>query len=952
MTFDAPFIAGPNACSSQNPCMGPPLSAKLCLTGSASGSPDSAQYVCLNSFPSGHEMTPSGLGCFSSQAHCHSGANACNAQSPCVFEPSLCSYGSSANAGFYWACVAQIPRGALPNSAGLFCFDSIANCHSAPNACSAVSGTPCTFDATLCSSGLALTSSNSFFCNLSMPRGASLAASGVLCYEDNETCLLGPNSCNSLSPCGSPLFGICSSGYVMCPLDLPQGAIATSSGLCFTSSDECATGTACDFFSQPCAERTSCPSSAPFVCRLPAAAKTQPYHVSFALEANNVTRDIELSVSASVASMLSVSVSDVDVSANGPGSATTRRLLSVQLVVDITCVNASIASQLSSSISAISSQDTLSLPPGVQAPPGGLVATVMVPPSATPRSISSFHDLSLELAVSRPTIWITRDLAPPDTSGNETMSALIVLAQSNITIIGNVTACMGLCTLDAGYLSQHFIVFAEASLTLVNLALINGAARGTSGTDVTLNGGSINAGADATLAFINCILANNSALYGTGGAVFSRGNVVFDRATTDGFSNNSAAAGLDSFVCNRSNAFFDDTTASCTACPPGQLPFQGKCNLCTTNTYWPGGLPLAGSEEADRGVCTRCPALTSTSGQGAPHVAFCNCPAGFYRSPISAVSDPGSIACLPCPTGAVCPGEGDNRAYALANYWRGNSVDSPVFYSCDQNMCVAETFVDLVAYTSHTLGDLSLPYPLGATTRTVYTSADAGGLLCSVLHQDGLCVGNLRESNCAQGAEGLVCSRCAPGYANQIGFCKPCTDSDKITNWTVAGRILAAVMGSVSVILFMMVLAWYPLLSSAARDLINSSIEWVVSRPSHIMKSVTRKLSLAARMRREEKLQRQRNRKRLFAAMGRHYGGLFVCLMIIVGDLQLVGSFKDSMAIPWPKAYAVFSAVFRAASIQPFNMPRCVCVFMHQPQSAQLLLPAPALLCQPRLHCA
>jgi hypothetical protein len=233
----------------------------------------------------------------------------------------------------------------------------------------------------------------------------------------------------------------------------------------------------------------------------------------------------------------------------------------------------------------------------------------------------------------------------------------------------------------------------------------------------------------------------------------------------------------------------------------------------------------------------------------------------------------------------------------------------------------------------------------------VYTSGDASNLLCTELQNEDLCVESLRASNCAQGSAGLVCSLCAPGYANQAGFCKPCSDSDKITNWATAGQITAVVLGTCSFILLIVLLIWYPLLSSDLQDVLKTTIERVLSTPSHVLKSFTRKLSLLTLKRQEEKRQRQQNCERLFAAMGRHYGGLFVCIMMIVGDLQVVGSFKDSMAIPWPKAYTTFGAAFRAASIQPFTLPRCD--FMHQPAVLTSSDSQPlALLHQSRLHCS
>ena len=963
---------GPNACDTSNPCAGPPIASKLCSSGSYMGSlaPQSSPppsltsslalsppppggactakalqttegpFICLKSVPVSSATVSNGLACFSCQSECESAPNSCNADTPCVFQPSLCSYGAAAGASASWTCEAEMPRGGLPNSAGLLCFDSLTNCHHSPTACSDSPGRQCTFNTTLCSSGLASTSSNSYFCGLSMPHGATVPDSGIICYDGKDTCLGGPNSCDSVSaPCVVPtLPGVCPSGQFMCPQDLPLNATVTPSGLCFSTSASCETGTPCDYLSLPCSTSTSCPASAPYICKLATVPKSAnaAFFVSFSLAASNTSNTTVLATRIAFAALLNISVADVNVTA--PNATAGRRLLAgvVQLSVTVTSSSNATAVSLTSTIATIPpSTLALALPPGVQPPVGGLRPTVLAPASALPMPIMTYQCLSTELGLSRPTIWILRHLVMGAGDG----VAMRVPAGSNVTIVGNTSACLGganisgtwiagddptgtgLCTLDASYLSQHFLVSKGSSLTLINFALVNGAARGADGSDTTFNGGSVNAGAGSSVTFINCTFANNSALYGTGGAVYTAGDVTYGDDTTFVGLNNTAFAGFEMFTCNPDNVFFDNTTGLCPACPPGQLLTSANpltCKICPSGTYWPGGLPPPGVTD-----CTACPFLTSTTGTGAPHVAFCNCVAGFFRTPMSNVSDPGSVICSPCPDGAVCPGQGDNRAYALEGFWRGDSVDSVEFYECEETLCVEEEHMEAAMYSVRRL-DRTLVYPAGSiAVNDVNTSFDAGGLVCVDLHQPELCISPERTPSCRAGHAGLLCGLCEPGFTIQNGLCVACADGARVTDWGLALEIIVAIVGGTCIILFLMLLVWYPLLPPVWKERIADWMAWVTELPSRALRVVKKKVSAA--IAKKEKARQERKYKKLIDAMSHHSSELFVCVMIIVADLQIVGSFKESMAVPWPKAYATFGVILRAVNIQLFKLPGLAC---------------------------
>jgi hypothetical protein len=147
-------------------------------------------------------------------------------------------------------------------------------------------------------------------------------------------------------------------------------------------------------------------------------------------------------------------------------------------------------------------------------------------------------------------------------------SAFSILAGSNVTVIGNTSACAplgdpsgtGLCTIDGAGMSQHFVLRPGASLTLVNLALVNGAAQGTDGTQCALNGGSVCALAATVLSasyvsFINC-----TAPSGVGGAVFSLGSI---NLLNDTYNSVTAFAGFEAFLCMPSEPSYNNATGAC-----------------------------------------------------------------------------------------------------------------------------------------------------------------------------------------------------------------------------------------------------------------------------------------------------------------------------------------------------------------------------------------------------
>ena len=120
-----------------------------------------------------------------------------------------------------------------PLSRPQWCYDTVSDCNSGPNACTA--DQPCTLQLSLCATGVTAGASaaHNFFCLADMPLGALPSGSGLMCYTDFGVCLNGPNRCSNVNPCILDL-AFCGSGIAggtkspqhgwFCPSDLVPNA--------------------------------------------------------------------------------------------------------------------------------------------------------------------------------------------------------------------------------------------------------------------------------------------------------------------------------------------------------------------------------------------------------------------------------------------------------------------------------------------------------------------------------------------------------------------------------------------------------------------------------------------------------------------------------------------------------------------------------------------------------
>ena len=911
----ADCLGGPNACDVDTPCEAGP---QQCYSGQATGVNSGGSlnmFYCPLDLPDNGLPTASGQYCYNSSGDCMSAANSCGGATamglasaiPCTSAPWYCASGQAGNAGYTWLCEVDLPQGALNQAAGLHCYDTQANCLAGPSSCTP--GSPCVFDAATCSTGMAATAGNAFVCEAQVPVNAALSVeSGAMCYTDQMFCLQGPNACTPdgtlcQQPSAAGLVGICPDNYpYACPLDVPLNAQITPSGLCWSSGGSCSNGTACGYLGQPCVTSPTCPAANPFICKLASAPKSIGYVVTFTLSLQsvaNATAILSPSYQVLLAQALNVPSNALALFASTPPAG--RKLHSSTVSASVTLSSLTAAQALSSALGSLSlssavfnSSVTLSQ------------VSLQLPPSQVP--IATAADIAAALQLSQPAIRISQHTNLSWVGNN----ALRVLPGSSVTITGNATACAlggdpsgtGLCTLDAQSLSQHFSVGAQATLTLVNLALINGAALGGSdGSAFAYSGGAITAEADSVLSLQNCSFVNNTAPQGFGGSVYTSGNIS---ASTSSFVNSTAFAGFDVFLCSPADPSFSNTTGACSSCPAGQvLVGPGVCKPCPAGTY----------DAGDLATCNPCPLGTQSSAVGAPSVAFCNCPANSYRTPLSDVTDPTAVNCSPCPNGANCPGEGDNRAYASAGNWRDYSVDAVVFYGCNAGY---EVPLPLVTYSVNRLGgDSSL----------VTTSADAGSTLCGELHTPGACVSPLRASSCRQGHTGPLCALCIPGWAIQNNYCAPCSSSQAIVAWGVGPQVVAAVLGGGFVLAVICFFVWMPLLPATVLTRVEAAIERIKSLPQRLLGGKRPDEADAQEAKQAASKKKKPGKLRLLLeAAKKHFSALFVSVNMAVANLQLIQSFKSTMAIPWPNIYLVFGPVLQAANIQVFKLPSIACI--------------------------
>jgi hypothetical protein len=108
-----------------------------------------------------------------------------------------------------WFCPLVVPPGATHNGAGDRCYDEVSNCVIGPNRCDSSS---CYENNATCASGVSAGQGMVVFCDQTQPPGAIPNGAGMLCYNESKYCLLGPNACGARPVADAVVLGGSRSG--------------------------------------------------------------------------------------------------------------------------------------------------------------------------------------------------------------------------------------------------------------------------------------------------------------------------------------------------------------------------------------------------------------------------------------------------------------------------------------------------------------------------------------------------------------------------------------------------------------------------------------------------------------------------------------------------------------------------------------------------------------------
>jgi len=253
----------------------------------------------------------------------------------------------------------------------------------------------------------------------------------------------------------------------------------------------------------------------------------------------------------------------------------------------------------------------------------------------------------------------------------------------------------------------------------------------------------------------------------------------------------------------------------------------------------------------------------------------------------------------------------------MEGFWRDTSIDDVEFFACPEGFCLEEEMLERVEFEV---------LRLNSDPSFVVTSLDAGSTLCTVLHNDSFCIAPERNPNCRMGHTGPACSLCIPGYTLQNGFCGQCPPGSAISQWGLGPQVAVGTVGGALVVTFLVITVWLPILPGV-RAFVMRLVESALALVEKV-KTTSQRL-LPAKTTTEAdgpKTSMQKKLAKLNASIARHFGELFVCIMMVVSSFQIISSFKETLAVPWPNVYEAFAPALSASNIKLFNIPGIACL--------------------------
>ena len=389
------------------------------------------------------------------------------------------------------------------------------------------------------------------------------------------------------------------------------------------------------------------------------------------------------------------------------------------------------------------------------------------------------------------------------------------------------------------------------------------------------------------------------------------------------------------------NEVVPSNALSCTSCPDFSEPVGvsdcqcipgyfgnienavGACTQCPSDSY------RSAADPPD--ACRSCPATSHTFSPGATSVSNCLCATNFFNDVHG--GENGSFACVPVPVGGWAP-QADSRLFALDNYWRpdGNHTQ---FFECSGGMCFKET-----------------PPTDPNVTQLGY--------------------------KCRAGHTGHLCAVCQENWAYQGTYCRQCRPGQQFHEWSKRTQVavLVTAAGVVTVAVFLLfLLPLFPrteaMFAQAAMPAVQRMERLLgdIAAQSRPMSAGSRPTSAAARARRishavEHRLHAlqasaglppsrprysrhgghdddvlglaAKTNTEVFAIPLEHPTRVQVLLetlgqpvKIIISFWQIVSSFSNNLAVPWPSVYYSLASSLSVTSLQFLRLPQINCI---QPQ--------------------
>jgi hypothetical protein len=183
------------------PCV---VDQATCATGLAEWSTN--YYVCPLDVPTGAVPNGGGEYCYDTFRNCQAGPNACGLDTPCEYDTATVQHGAGGRGA---VCQLVLQRRGASRRRRTTARASVATTTSRAALPAPIGATRAraTKNNATCSSGVSAGQGTVVFCDQTQPPGAIPNGAGMLCYNESSWCLLGPNACGVSPVPGAVVVG-------------------------------------------------------------------------------------------------------------------------------------------------------------------------------------------------------------------------------------------------------------------------------------------------------------------------------------------------------------------------------------------------------------------------------------------------------------------------------------------------------------------------------------------------------------------------------------------------------------------------------------------------------------------------------------------------------------------------------------------------------------------------